>query len=454
MSIRFDDSLPILIKLISQELGDDAVSLGTVLRDVSGKLAFFLASELDYRDIETLTEKLQSQLGHYGRSDRIVVSKNDFGAEQIRNDPTAIKTTVEGRDVRLVDRRLVGADWLRRPSDIAPPPPRIVFSSLKGGVGRSTALAVVAGDLASRGYRVLAIDLDIEAPGLGPMLLQEDTLPEFGVLDALVENGISGLDESFYVDLVGPSALARGRGRIDVIPVLGRRSLKNPADVLTKIARAYVEDITDNGKVSTFMDQIRTVVDDFAVTKRYDAILVDARAGLHETTAAAIMGLGAEVFLFGRDETQTFQGFKVLLAHLARFVDPRKPHPEWLSRLTIVQGQASQETDKRVAFADKCQTLISEVGLGPNQVSNQPAITPTDSFADIPWNDDIPDDEVLPADDYNIRGPIAVLDDPRFRGFDPLVRRDLLSEQLYQSSFGALLEQVNNCFLPEMENKD
>ncbi|WNB74518.1 KGGVGR-motif variant AAA ATPase [Methylomonas koyamae] len=454
MTIRFDDSLPALIGIISQELGRDALSSGTILRDVSGKLAFFSASELDDRNIETLTEKLQSQLGHYGRSDRIIVSKNDFGAEQIRNDPTAFEITVEGQHVRLVDRRLVGADWLRRPSDIAPPPPRIVFSSLKGGVGRSTALAVVVGDLASRGYRVLAIDLDVEAPGLGPMLLHEDTLPEFGILDALLENGISGLDESFYADLVGPSALAKGRGRIDVIPVLGRRSLNNPADVLAKIARAYVEDITDDGKINTFMDQIRTVVDDFATTKRYDIILVDARAGLHETTAAAIMGLGAEVFLFGRDELQTFQGFKVLLAHLARFVDPHKPRPEWLSRLTIVQGQAPQETEKRAAFADRCQTIISEVGLGLDQASNQPAITPTDSFTDIPWNDDISDEEVLPADDYKIRGPVAVLDDPRFRGFDPLVRRDLLSEQLYQSSFGALLEQVDNCFLLEMENKD
>jgi hypothetical protein len=60
--------------------------------------------------------------------------------------------------------------------------------------------------------RILVVDLDLEAPGLGPMLLDEGTLPEFGVLDALVENGLAPLDETFLADLVGPSALAGGAG--------------------------------------------------------------------------------------------------------------------------------------------------------------------------------------------------------------------------------------------------
>lgn len=47
--------------------------------------------------------------------------------------------------------------------------------------------------------------------------------------------------------------LANRRGRIDVIPVLGRRSLRYPADVLAKIARAYAEDVGDNGSVATFL---------------------------------------------------------------------------------------------------------------------------------------------------------------------------------------------------------
>lgn len=451
MSIRFDDSLPILVQAISESLGKETVSSGVALRDVSGRLAFFCATDLDEKTIETVSQQLSKELGPYARTDRVLAGRNDFGAEQILNDPTAYSLLVNGDHIRIVDRRLVGADWQRSPVPVAPPPPRLVFASLKGGVGRSTALAVAAGDLALKGKRVLAIDLDIEAPGLGSMLLDEETLPEYGVLDALVENSISGLDELFLMDMIGPSALTKRGGRIDVAPVLGRRSLNNPADVLAKIARAYTEDIDENGGIKTFLDQVRSLTDRFAATNNYDVILVDARAGLHETTASAVMGLGAEVFLFGRDEPQTFQAFQVLLSHLSRFVNHREQRPEWLSRLTLVQGQAPQEIDKRRDFADKCYSIIVESGLGPNESSKSEISAPT-SFSDITWDDETPDEEVLPNDDWRIRGPVAVLDDPRFRGFDPLLKRDLLSEQIYQSSFGQLLEQIYNCFPSEAEN--
>src|SRR5215210_2127794 len=42
----------------------------------------------------------------------------------------------------------------------------VTFYSFKGGVGRSMALANVAELLADRGYRVVACDWDLEAPGL------------------------------------------------------------------------------------------------------------------------------------------------------------------------------------------------------------------------------------------------------------------------------------------------
>ena len=88
--------------------------------------------------------------------------------------------------------------------------PRIVFASLKGGVGRSTALCVLAAHFSRHGRRVLAVDFDLEAPGIGTMLLDEQELPPFGTLDYLVENGISGIDNAFVADLAGNS-FSRGQ---------------------------------------------------------------------------------------------------------------------------------------------------------------------------------------------------------------------------------------------------
>ncbi|MBK9032247.1 MAG: P-loop NTPase [Myxococcales bacterium] len=48
------------------------------------------------------------------------------------------------------------------------------FYSLRGGVGRSTALAYTAHILASRGKRVVCVDLDLEAPGLAALFGRED----------------------------------------------------------------------------------------------------------------------------------------------------------------------------------------------------------------------------------------------------------------------------------------
>jgi Mrp family chromosome partitioning ATPase len=52
------------------------------------------------------------------------------------------------------------------PERLNPPGRIITFYSYKGGTGRSMAMANVAWLLALSGARVLAIDWDLEAPGL------------------------------------------------------------------------------------------------------------------------------------------------------------------------------------------------------------------------------------------------------------------------------------------------
>ena len=70
---------------------------------------------------------------------------------------------------RRLERRLSKIDWTTSNRTSLPWPlvkqrPAIVTSySFKGGVGRTTLLASVAWQLASKGKRVVAIDLDVEA---------------------------------------------------------------------------------------------------------------------------------------------------------------------------------------------------------------------------------------------------------------------------------------------------
>lgn len=53
-------------------------------------------------------------------------------------------------------------------------PLKVTFYSVRGGVGRSTALTYTAKILASKGFRVVCADLDLEAPGLASLFGVED----------------------------------------------------------------------------------------------------------------------------------------------------------------------------------------------------------------------------------------------------------------------------------------
>jgi cellulose biosynthesis protein BcsQ len=82
-----------------------------------------------------------------------------------------------------------GADTQERRGTI------ITFYSYKGGTGRTMALANVAWLLASNGHRVLAIDWDLESPGLHryfhPFLVDKELRGSDGVIDLIREYALA-----------------------------------------------------------------------------------------------------------------------------------------------------------------------------------------------------------------------------------------------------------------------
>lgn len=455
-SIYFDDSLPAFAALVKQEWGELALEENFFLRDVTGRLTFIVLSEkynVDQRS--KLAAKASTKLDAYVDGDGFSVATADELFDDRLKDITKARKhhldcSIFSGDVLLVDRRMVGADWLRDIAPTAKPPLRIVFSSIKGGVGRSTALCVAAAHLAAQGRRVLAIDMDLEAPGLGNMLLPDGTLPKFGLLDYLVESSLSPLSDDFYVDLVAASWLGGGKGRVDVVPAIGQSSLNNPANVLAKIARAYLDGGVqiggdhDSEYVSGFMDRMGALVERLADPYKYDVVLIDARAGLHETTATAIVGLGAEVFFFGLDQPQTLAGYELLFAHLAEF--QLVVNSDWYSRINIVHAKASDVVAQRDSFAQSMNDLAARYFLPPILDVNTDIASLKDSF-DVEWADISEAETVLVDDDSKL--PIcAILNDSRFNEFNPLADRDSLAERVYSATYGdflaAIVAMVNN----------
>jgi Mrp family chromosome partitioning ATPase len=287
--------LPIFVNHVALRLSSNAIENAAFVRNVNGALFLVVDEVLTESFIAELKASVRSLLEVYA-DEEPVRDNRAFNAEgMLLEAQRQAPRSVAGHSIHYLDRRILGSDWLLPPKLDDPITQRIAFCSLKGGVGRSTALVVAAAHLSQRGRRVLAIDLDIEAPGIGFMLVERDLLPKFGTLDFLVESGLASVDKNFLLDLSVQSYLGAFGGRVTVIPAVGSETIENPSDALSKIARAYLENISADGQVSSLTDQIRQLVDLYANSGEYDVILIDSRAGMHEIAAPVLLGLGAEV---------------------------------------------------------------------------------------------------------------------------------------------------------------
>jgi hypothetical protein len=362
--IFFDAAVPALVEEIAAQFGSEMLEKGLVVRDTSGRLRF-LSSETSPSEAvrATIEARLASVLGAYSRADGAIAFSDEPGVQRLLRDSAAFLINQGSLNFRLLDRRIVGSAWVDPPQEEAAWPPRIVFGSLKGGVGRSTALAVTASDLARRNRNILVIDLDLEAPGLGDMLLDRERLPRFGTIDYLVENGLGGIPEKYLSDFVGTSALTTTTGgRVDVMPALGRQGVERPDNTLAKLSRAMIEDV-DNGVIVPVTIQIAEMIRRFTSRDSYDVVLIDSRAGLSELAASAILGLGATVLLFGTAQTQTIRGYAALFAALkllAQRDQAAGKRAEWRLLFKAVYAKAGLEESTAARHRDDLYELFAD----------------------------------------------------------------------------------------------
>jgi hypothetical protein len=208
-------------------------------------------------------------------------------------------------NVIIADRLINSSDWLSI-EPIKGNHHRIIFYSVKGGVGRSTALAASAWALAEEGRKVMVIDLDLESPGLSSSLLPEDKCPMYGVIDWLVED-LADNEQIVFDDMVSVSDLSRN-GEIFVVPAHG----KDPGEYIAKLGRAWVSKLIGN-RVETWQKRLSRLIDDLEKKWKPDIVLIDSRAGIDEISAACISSLGAElILLFAVDSNQHWTGYDIL----------------------------------------------------------------------------------------------------------------------------------------------
>ena len=422
---RYDDALPRFAALVESTLGENAAVHNLFLRDASGRLTLVLTNEASGRAHSTLAKKAET-LSPYVEVGQAIATPAELFDPALADPDIGVFEYVDHTAfsgfVRVVERRVVGQDWLQPPSEpIAKAPPVFVFASHKGGVGRSTALAVASAALAERGRNVLVLDLDLEAPGLGQMFGPNSELPKMGTLDYFVESTFGRVDDAFLEDMTGVSILTQGRGSVHFAPAVGLVGEANPQNIVGKIARAYLETTSDDGTTISFLDRTRELVYRLSQRARYEAVFVDSRAGLNEATAAAVLGLGADILLFGVDSPQTFSGYRYFLSYLKRFRPTESGDVDWRSRLRMVQAKAPANSKGQADFRTRTFDLFADTVYDLEE-----------QLEDISFNFNY-DETIAP----HFAWPI--LNDSNYIEFDPLSHPAQLSKPVYERTFGEFL---------------
>lgn len=445
---RFNDALRLAAQAV-QNSGLPKQWPVRVVRDVYGRIRFAIDCDAQQYPPEArqLLETALVKLGVYATKGEIIFRDDLSNPDLIFNSPDWHLTTVPGGfdeedraqpdlAVCVLDRQIMGQDWLNPIAEPAPHPHRIVFFGLKGGVGRSTALAMVAYGLAREGKRVLLLDFDLESPGLSGLLLPPDRVAEFGLVDWFVEDAV-GQGESVLRNLVSTSPLAdTTTGAIRVAAAMGQ----GESAYLSKLARVYVDVPGRDGKqgVQRFAARMQHITQLLEAQETPDVVLIDSRAGLHDVAAISITSLADTALLFATDSAQNWLGYAQLFAHWQH-----RPTvcTQVRERLAVVQALApkSDRESRSKAFLNHAYELFSSSlydeipppAINPVQLTMQ-------SMMDL-YNPAM-EDEAAP------HYPIRVDWDEVFQEFDPKIRPEQggVSDAEIDAKFGALISWVKS----------
>ena len=207
----------------------------------------------------------------------------------------------------LVDRLMTGSGWWTvGERDDKRHSKRCALFSIKGGVGRSTTAAFLAKCLAQKGERVLVVDMDLESPGLSPVMLEKDRLPRFGVVDWFVESLVEQGDEIIDDVLASPKWVHNLVGDVRVAPAHGA----DPGEYMAKLGRVYV----DTSKWP-WTERLQHMISQFENRFRPTVTLIESRSGLNDIAAAAITDIDAEILLFATDTETNWMDYEILFRH-------------------------------------------------------------------------------------------------------------------------------------------
>lgn len=430
-----------------------------LVRNWYGRLMLLLPcskDELARSECGPLVDDLQKTAGSLALSPWVLCRDELFDAASYWSDPSLIQLFKEDKSgqalaLLLLERQDKERDWLTPAKTIANPiqqTKRCVFFSVKGGVGRSSALTMLAITLAMRGKRVLVVDGDFESPGLSSSLLSAgDGQPEYGVVDWLTAQALgadtSSLERMALENAVAPSPLNARldlQGQVLVAPAYGSQT----EAYVSKLARIYRQ--SQDGKA--YAQRLNEFLSVTEQQHKIDITLFDCRAGIDDTAAAAITQLQADAsFMFAINTSQTWDSYRLLFKHLRRnpvlfatgvMGDDDEPW-ELRNSLRLVSALTPQEYGPYIGYLERLQQNAYETF---SEIYDEDSGENTYAFAPAP------DDTNAPHAALVIQWVEAL------RAFSPLTEPGQLSDPLNQAAFSDFLNRATALLGVNDEQRD
>jgi hypothetical protein len=282
----------------------------------------------------------------------------------------------------------------------------VSFYSYKGGVGRTLLVANTAQFLALSGRRVVALDLDLEAPGLHHKLGSADVLARAksgtlrGVVDELLERLSNGAEPPEASALGASSAdgeasggrirnllrtavmvdLPSGTGSLSLIPA-GAAPSQGYWARLEQLNNVLRTNRANGGLAEALLDLQASIIEEF----NPEFLLVDSRTGITELGGLATSILADRVVCMTTTAPESIEGIRVVAEALRSaprlasqpplridFLMTRvaSESPASLAQLKQQWGEALSILPHDAAIADQERLLSGAVAPAPSQSAN------------------------------------------------------------------------------------
>lgn len=301
-----------------------------VIRDVFGKNGMYLVTkEKSLLTVEMLMNKFFSD-----NLEPTEVNVSDFiDPEEIVIEPEK-EVSSYGEFIRglysdninnrrtppwLLDRHLQFASWFDNqiPEKIISKAKVITGYSYKGGMGRSTLIAILATQAALDGKNVVVLDFDFEAPGISNLLVDFGKQKySKGILDYIIDKPIIGDKikiENYYIKVPNnvTSPVSDRKlfipGDIRVFPAsdMSEKRVDNYMQKISRVNFAAFSKLKDNPLLELLKD-----IDD---KLQPDVIFIDSRTGISDVGGLSLQGFSdVNICIFANDR-QNVEGMRIIL---------------------------------------------------------------------------------------------------------------------------------------------